>query len=626
MAGILRHRGPDAYGIRSWPRATLVHTRLSIIDLSAAGRQPMSNEDGSVWVVFNGEIYNHREIRRDLETRGHVFRGRSDSEILPHLYEEEGPEFVKRIRGMFALAIYDATEQRILLVRDRFGIKPLFYAPASESVAFASEIRALRCLPHIDYTPDRQAIHDFSALFYIPAPRTFYAGISALEPGEILEARLDGDDVRWSTRAYHRWSIAPEPGLTLELATERVDELLRNAVKRQLESDVPMASLLSGGIDSSLVSAAAQPAVNGTLRTFNVRFADDGFDETWAAIAAARHIDSRHETLEMKDGQGSWDEITALLRHAGQPFADTSLFAVDAVSRLMREHVTVALSGDGGDEAFGGYDFYWRIARIARMQAMPAALWRQCSRVALNLAQLGIVTSRVPARFRDIAEADDTSIVQDLFCWLSREEHDALCLPTKALPVRRLFEPRWEHYLPPDASRLERLSAHTTEVNTRLLLPNDFLFKVDIASMRQSLEVRVPMLDEDLFAFGLSLPHSLKVDGRTCKRVLREVAARRLPPKVAQKPKMGFGIPVDSWVNASFREHLRDTLLSPSSCLPEVFRPEAYRPILEAFCKGVDRGTDRLGLYQRTIMLLSVHLALSDKFTLTAAIEDGALA
>src|SRR5215467_7930272 len=219
----LRHRGPDAHGIRSWPEATLVHTRLSIIDLSPAGAQPMANEDGTVWTVFNGEIYNHREIRRDLEARGHVFKGHSDTEVIPHLYEEEGAEFVRQLRGMFALAIYDTRSRTLILVRDRFGIKPLFYAPGTDRLAFASEIRALLPLPGIDTRPDRQAIYDFAALFYIPAPETFYTGIRALQPGEMLEVHLDSGKVRSQTRIYHRWSIIPDTTLTLEEATDRAD-------------------------------------------------------------------------------------------------------------------------------------------------------------------------------------------------------------------------------------------------------------------------------------------------------------------------------------------------------------------------------------------------------------------
>ena len=278
----------------------------------------------------------------------------------------------------------------------------------------------------------------------------------------------------------------------------------------------------------------------------------------------------------------------------------------------MRRHVTVALSGDGGDEGFGGYDLYWQIARIARLQRLPEPIWRMAPIALLPLTRFGLLRDSLPQTIATLNGADDTAVVQRSFRWVQEDEHKSLCQIADVLPVRRLLERQWEHHLPPRASRIEKLSAHATEVNTRLMLSNDFLFKVDTASMRESLEVRVPMLDEDLFAFGLSLPHRLKVNHRTCKRVLRAVAKRKLPPSVANKPKWGFAIPVDSWVDAGFKANLRDVLLSPSSKLSEYFRPEAYRPMIEAFCKGSEYpGIDRQGLYHRAIMLLSVHLALS---------------
>src|SRR5262245_46715899 len=245
MVQSLRHRGPDAHDTRSWPEATLIHTRLSIIDLSPTGAQPMANEDATVWTVFNGEIYNHLELRHQLEARGHVFRGRSDTEVLPHLYEEEGWEFVRQLRGMFALAIYDTRTRTLLLARDRFGIKPLFYAPGTERLMFASEIRALRALPGVDDRPDRQAIYDFASLFYIPAPETFYAGIRDLQPGEVLEARFDAHGISYKIRTYHQWSIAPNTTMTLDQAEDRSAELLMAAVRLQMESDVPLGTLLS---------------------------------------------------------------------------------------------------------------------------------------------------------------------------------------------------------------------------------------------------------------------------------------------------------------------------------------------------------------------------------------------
>jgi len=614
MAQALQHRGPDLQGVQLWPEAALVHTRLSILDLSPAGAQPMANEDRTVWIVFNGEIYNHRELRRDLEGRGHVFKGHSDAEVLPHLYEEEGLSFVAKLRGMFAIAIYDMRIHTVTLARDRFGIKPLFYSPGRDRLAFASEINALLKLPGIDTQPDRQAIYDFAALLYIPAPETVYTGIRALQPGEILEARFDAQGILYKTDIYHQWKISPNLGMTLDQAEARTEELITTAVSRQMETDVPLGALLSGGIDSSLVSVAAQEVLNGGLRTFNVRFSEKEYDETWAAMSVAEHIGSRHQTLNMDSVRGTWDHITGLLQHAGQPFADTSFFAVNGVCQLMRRHVTVALSGDGGDEGFGGYDSHWRLATLLRLQRFPLPVWAAAAVAVSPLARFGLVRSSLPRRIRDFSSGEDTNIIQNMFCWLREEEHQNFCKDTHLLPVRRLFESKWAHHLPPEASRLERLSAHLTEIYGRLTLPNDFLFKVDMASMKESLEVRVPMLDEDLFAFGLSLPHNLKVKGRMCKRVLRGVANRRLPAQVANKPKRGFGIPVDTWVDADFKMQLREVLLGPSSLLSEFFRPEVYRPMIEAFCEGRSHyGISRQGLYQRAIMLLSVQLAICGK-------------
>lgn len=611
----LRHRGPDGEGTWSNPGATLLHTRLSIIDLSPAGKQPMANETGTVWCVFNGEIYNYRELRQRLERAGHRFQGHSDSEILPHLYEEEGTRFVELLRGMFAIALYDTRTKSLFLARDRFGIKPLFFSPLGGGLAFASELNALRLVPGIDLRPDRQAIYDYAALLYIPAPETFYKGIRALDAGEMLEANLEHGLLSWRARRYHQWTLAPNFDLHLDQAVDRAQDLITTAVQRQLESDVPLGSLLSGGIDSSLVSVAAQGAVKGTLQTFNVRFADESYDETWAALAVAEQIHSRHTTLDMDGDRGTWDQICALLAHAGQPFADTSLFAVNAVCRLMRRHVTVALSGDGGDEGFGGYNLFWQLERIAQWQRVPPALLRVGSLALRPLGQAGWIPSHMPQRLCELAGADDVGMIGDLFTWVRERELSRLCVDHgKCDPVRRLFEAKWRHELPSQASRVERLSALATEVNLRLPLANDYLFKVDTASMRHGLEVRVPMLDEDLMTFGLSLPHSLKVRQRIGKRVLRGVAQRWLPPTVAQKPKWGFGVPVDRWTEDTFRTRLKETLLGTSSRLPEFFRPEGYKPIILAFCNQTTcRDVSRQGLYQRVIMLLSAQLMLEQQ-------------
>ena len=610
----LRHRGPDANAAKSWPEATLLHTRLRIIDLSPAGDQPLANEDGSIWTVFNGEIYNHRELQAELEAKGHVFRGRSDTEVLPHLYEELGSEMFSRLRGMFALAIFDRRQRRLLLARDRFGIKPLFYASNLHDVAFASEIGAVRLFPGVDLAPDPQAVSDFAALLFVPAPRTIHRGIAAVEPGEVVECRLRRDGgVQVERSRFHEFGGRERCDLSLEEAADEAESLVEQAVVRQLESDVPLGSMLSGGIDSSLVSTFAQSHVPGDLLTFNVRFPDAAYDETDAARTVADAIGSRHQTLDLGNQGAAWDEVTRLLRAAGQPFADTSLFAVDRIAAAMREHVTVALSGDGGDEGFGGYDAYWQVAAISRMRAVPAPLWRAGVPCLAALGRLGVVRPTLARRLGDLAGADDTGILQTVFSWIPERDHAVL---TRRLgevePTRRLFERQWRNGLGA-GSRLERLSAHAVEVNVRLVLANDFLPKVDTGSMRHSLEMRVPMLDEDLIDFGLALPHALRVKGRTGKLVLREVVARRLPPTLATRPKQGFSVPVDRWLDGRFRAALGELLRSKGAAVAEFLEPAVYGVWVDAFCRG-ERvpNLTREGLYQRVMMLLALELSLRD--------------
>jgi asparagine synthase (glutamine-hydrolysing) len=616
VLGTLRQRGPDGSGIERWPHGCLMHTRLRIIDLSPAGRQPMASEDGSVWTMLNGEIYNHHDLRAEVEARGHKFHGRCDAEVLPHLYEEHGVDLFSRLRGMYAIAIFDRDRRRLLLGRDRFGIKPIFYAHGPDFLAFASRIESLRIFPGVDLEPDAQAVADFTSLLFVPAPQTIHRGIRSLEPGELLDCTLEPDGrVAVTTRRYHAFQIATDTGLTLDDAVDRTDELVRRAVGRQLESDVTLGALLSGGIDSSLISYYARQEAKDALLTFNVRMPDPRYDETEASTAVASAIGSRHTTLGLAAGSGSWDQVTSLLRYAGQPFADSSLFAVNALSQAMRPHVTVALSGDGGDEGFGGYNLYWRLSRAVRLRTLPPRVWRLAGSLATPLAGAGIVRRSLPRSLREAAGGDETGLLQSLFSWLPERERNRVLLDAGAVaPTRRLFEPQWTHVLPSAASTLERLGARAVEINLRLVLPNDYLFKVDTASMRESLEVRVPMLDEDLVDFALTLPYSLRVRGRIGKLVLRGVASRHLPASVVGRKKQGFSVPVDEWVADDVRDGLRDRLLVPGARLAQFLDRNVYEPWVTAFCARQDaRLLPRADLYQRVLMLLALELSLDTR-------------
>lgn len=616
LCDALHHRGPDGRGTRLWDRACLAHTRLKIIDLSDAAGQPMSNEDGTVWTVFNGEIYNHVELQRWLESRGHTFRSHCDTEVIPHLYEEDGNELISRLRGMFSLAVFDVRRQSLLLGRDRFGIKPLVYASGwtekGPFLAFASEINAVRQLPYIDDHIDVQAASDFMALSYIPAPQTFFRGIRSVEPGQQIETTWADNDIRLESKKYHDWTIAPRMGLSLAEASRTAGDLVEHAVASQIESDVPLGSLLSGGIDSSLVSAMAQRAVPGQLQSFNVRFPDGAYDETPAALTVAHHIGSRHTVLDMETHDVSWESVRGLLIQAGQPFGDTSIFGVSAIAKLMRKHVTVALSGDGGDEGFGGYATFSQIRPASYARLLPASLGSAAAGPLSLLSKQGFVSAAAAGAVSNLAGRSDSTVLQYLLSWVRPSEHAALFRDHDILSPHRHFEQQWRLEPEGRVTRLERLSMLATEVWTRLILANDFLPKVDTASMKESLEIRVPMLDEDLFSFGLTLPQSLKLRRGQMKPVLRDFARTVIPEEIASMPKHGFGVPVDILLDQAFKDRLRESLLSKSSGLSQLLSEDGYHPVVEAFCDGVSiPGISRQGLYQRAMMLLALHLSVT---------------
>jgi asparagine synthase (glutamine-hydrolysing) len=582
------------------------------VDLSPLGQQPMTNEDGTIQVVFNGEIYNHRELRAELQTRGHRFRSSADSEVLVHLYEDFGTEMVNRLRGMFAFGIYDKKRKTLLLSRDRFGIKPLYYTTIDGQTVFASEIKAITALGAFKPALDRQACYDYLSLGYIPEPSTGFENITALPAGTVLVADATGHRVN----KFYTLEARPNAGKTIKEAARAVSEDLLDAVHYQSVADVPVAALLSGGIDSSLVVAAYRRAANVSPQTFNVRFPEKSYDETAVALAVAQHCETDHQTIDLRDWAVTPESVTDLLCHFDQPFADTSLIPMYWVARAIRERgIVCTLSGDGGDEAFGGYARFWRANKLAALAKLP--LWIQSS-----LASTGSSLARwTRDRGRQLEKAvrlaqqgwkNSAVLLAGLSSYQNEEQKQQL-VAREARDNLRSVERHFNGYSPAGVKDLEELSQRMTENLFRVGLTSDMLRKVDMMSMRASIEVRVPFLDEQVVERGLSLPHELKTNGREGKLVLRALAADWLPPQVTTHAKQGFSIPLDVMVTEPFHVMLRDYLLSDSSRIRSFIDSGVTSRWLEKFKSSAKRSRrdgamSRVGLYQRIIILLSLEL------------------
>ena len=620
-AALLAHRGPDGAGRFRDRCCELVHRRLALIDLTPSGRQPMPNEDETVWVVYNGEVYNHRVLRAELQGKGHRFRGTSDSEVLVHLYEEMGDGLVERLRGIYAFAIYDARKGRLLLVRDRFGVKPLFWTRVAGQWVFASEIKAITAVPGFEPTLDRQACYDFLGLGYVPEPATGFREIQALPAGTMLAVGPEGDRL---TR-YHKTEARAEAGQARAQTVERCAARLLESVGRQAVADVPVAALLSGGIDSSLVVAAHQQTAGGTTSTFSVRFPDARHDETDAARTVAAHCGTEHHVIDLGDHGVTPDTILSLLRHFDQPFADTSFLPTYSVAAAVRDRgIICTLSGDGGDEAFGGYPRFWRANRLAQLMAMPDWLRRTLVATGRSMTASTRDWGRQMAKAATLADEgreDTAPLIGGLSSYLTEPQKADLV----SAPAREGLLPSWRHfngYEPRGGCDLEELSRRMTETLFTVSLPSDMLRKVDMMSMRASIELRVPMLDEDVVAVGMSLPHRLKTDGRRGKLVLRDLARRWLPDEVARRPKHGFSIPLDVMVPPALHRTARELLCGDDAHTRGVINRPLIRGWLRAFEAAGDRtaqqggAISREGLHRRVIMLLSLELWMRDhRFT-----------
>jgi asparagine synthase (glutamine-hydrolysing) len=538
MRAAIAHRGPDEGSTDAFGACVLGHQRLRVIDLET-GYQPVTNEAGDVVCVFNGELYNFPQLREEL--RGHEVRGTGDTPVLPHLYEDDGPQFVRRLHGMFAFALWDARRERLVLARDRLGKKPLVWTRLHDgTLAFASELKALLQLPGVDREVDLAAVDAYLALQYVPGEQTGIRGIRRLLPGHVLIAEGEQE------RIEPYWQAGPgSEHLSDDEWLERVRAAVREAVNVRLKSDVPLGALLSGGIDSSIVVALMAQASRLPVRTFTVGFTDARYDERPYARAVAERYGTVHEELTIEEDVAA--TLPRLARAYDEPLGDEAAFPTFLICEQARRHVTVALTGDGGDESFSGYERYiaYELAgRIPRVLAWPAARM-------LRVVPAARRTPRSPffraARLLEVANAprpDRYTRLMEVFPLELRRR-----LWAQAVAREVALEPQR-----PGTTGLQLLDIDT-------YLPGDLLPKADIASMAHSLELRSPLLDHRVVELGLSLPRSLKTRGLTGKIALRRAFAADLPEEVARREKKGFGVPLGRWFRQDLRELAHDVLL-----------------------------------------------------------------
>lgn len=572
MTRRLQHRGPDGEGYYVSGNVGFGHRRLSIIDVSA-GHQPMSNEDGSVWVTFNGEIYNFQELRTELKSAGHIFRSHSDTEVIVHGYEQWGEGVVARLRGMFAFGVLDQNRGKLLLARDRFGIKPLVYYDDPERFVFASEIKALHADPAVPRMLDHEALAEYFELGYVPAPKTIFRGISKLKPGHLitLDLRQPGPITQ---RSY--WSLSFEEGEAMSeaQAAEALEALLLESVRIELVSDVPLGAMLSGGVDSSAVVSLMAQASPGRVKTFSIGFEEKQFSEVHYARMVAQANNTEHfEHIVKADIQ---DLLPRLVYHFDEPFADASAVPTYYLCRMARQNVTVCLSGDGGDEVFAGYERYRHCLGLGKLDFLP--LW-------MRQALFGPLAAMYPSAamgstfVQGIARTPDERFVNYMgsqYGSLSKQDLFTRNVSQAGQQGRRDFQNLWSAFDPGIHDALHRY----LDVDIKTYLPNDILAKVDITSMMNSLEVRVPLLDHKLVEFVARLPSRFKLKGREGKHIFKRAMQARLPNEVLYRNKMGFGVPMRQWVVGELRDITHDYLLNPSR-VSGLLNPQLLRRMVE---------------------------------------------
>lgn len=584
MCGELRHRGPDDHGIylkNGTPSVGLGHRRLSIIDLSQAGHQPMANEDGSVQLVFNGEIYNYKDLKDELKMRGHIFRSESDTEVMVHLYETYGEECVRHLRGMFAFAVWDEKKKTLFLGRDRAGKKPLLYCQSGDNFCFASEFSSILASGLINKSINLKAVNYYMNFGYVPASSTIYNGVFKLPPAHTLTLK-DGN-----IRLERYWQVdySGKIKISEQEASEEVLRLLKEAVKIRLYSDVPLGAFLSGGIDSSAVVGLMSQVSGAKVKTFSIGFEESDYSELKYARMVAEKFATEHHEFIVKPN--ALEILPLLVERYGEPYADSSCIPTYYVCRETRRFVTVALNGDGGDEAFGGYERYQAMLVSENLQNFPAYLKSMINGLAGILPdsvnQKG--TLRRLKRFLGSAGLPRTERYLRWAGILGEVRPDEL-YSDEFLKEIRPADPLavLEPYLtcPGKSDLLDRLLL----ADTSTYLPDDLLVKVDIASMANSLEARSPFLDHKLIEFAAKLPSDLKIKGLTKKYILRKAVKGLVPEENIRRRKMGFGMPVGQWFRGELKVFLCDTVLSGPSLKRGYFKPRMLKKIVEDHVSG----------------------------------------
>jgi asparagine synthase (glutamine-hydrolysing) len=554
----LYHRGPDDEGYYQDAQASLAMRRLSIIDLHT-GQQPISNETGDIWVVYNGEIYNFKEVRTALEQRGHAFKTQTDTEIIIHAYEEYGDACVKHFNGMFAIALWDARRRRLFLARDRVGIKPLYYWAGRDKLVFASELKALILHPDVPRRTNLAALDLFLTLEYIPAPHTIYEGIFKLLPGHTLVV----EHGKLNITQY--WDVPFQPVSQSEAeCAEALSGLINEAVRMRLISDVPLGAFLSGGIDSSTIVGFMSQNMSEPVQTFSIGFEDDTYDEVSYANAVAKHFGTNHHVEVLQPDIASL--VEQLVPHHDEPFADTSIFPTYLVSKLASQNVKVVLSGDGGDELFAGYDtylaekmdrYYGYLPGVLRKRVLPKfAKW-----LPPQPAKKGLINK--VKRMVEGGALDPSLQHTRWMIFLNSAEKDSLYqADLRATLNDQLTADYFGSYFE-KANRLDSL-AQQQYVDIKTYLADDILTKVDRMSMAVSIEARVPLLDYRIVEFALNLPAQMKLNGSRTKSILRNAVKGLVPDLVLEKPKQGFSIPMKHWLGTSLKPMMLDLLSKDS--------------------------------------------------------------